>query len=58
MENMPGFGAPRARFGGTQNTIKQIGYALSLIPMTMALLRNPIVRDLSVRMVSRRIRRH
>lgn len=57
MEGLPGFRAPRARFGGAQNTIKQIGYALSLIPMTVALLRNPMVRGLGVRMVSRRMRR-
>lgn len=57
LEGMPFIGAPRGRFGSRQSTIRQVGYALSLIPVTMAFLRNPLVRDLGARMLSRRMRR-
>jgi len=37
-----------------QDVMSQVGYALSLIPITIAMLRNPLVRDFGKRLMSRR----
>ncbi len=37
------------------SVIKQIGYGLSLIPLTMALIRNPLVRDIGFRFLAKRM---
>lgn len=50
---IPGVEAPRPR--GPQETMRQVGYALSLIPVTLAFLRNPLVRGFGMRLMSRRI---
>ncbi len=47
-------GRARMRAAGPRSTAQQVGYALSLIPLTMAFLRNPLVRDVGTRMLSRR----
>ena len=38
------------------STMRQIGYGLSLIPVALALVRNPLVRDFAYRFTARRIR--
>jgi hypothetical protein len=38
------------------STVRQIGYGLSLIPVGLALIRNPLVRDVGFRLFARRIR--
>lgn len=38
------------------SAIRQIGYGLSLIPVTLALVRNPLVRDMAFRFAARRVR--
>jgi hypothetical protein len=38
------------------STIRQIGYALSLVPVVLALVRNPLVRDMALRRFARRSR--
>lgn len=38
------------------STMKQIGYAVSLVPVTVALLRNPLVRNMGFRVLARRVR--
>lgn len=56
MGRMPMMGMPRPEAPkGPQNAMRQVGYALSLIPVTIAFLRNPLVRDFGLRLVSRRI---
>lgn len=57
MESIPSFGAQRGRMRGGQSAIRQAGYALSLVPVTMAFLRNPLVRGIGLRMMSRRMGR-
>lgn len=39
------------------STIKQVGYGISLIPVTLALVRNPLIRDVGFRFLARRFRR-
>ncbi len=56
-ENLSSFRVQRQRARGPQDAIRQVGYALSLIPVTVAFLRNPLVRDIGFRMMSRRIGR-
>ncbi|MGI5837512.1 MAG: hypothetical protein ACOX87_13625 [Chloroflexota bacterium] len=50
MAGMPRFGMQRE----PRDTMSQVGYALSLIPLTIAFLRNPLVRDFGIRLLSRR----
>lgn len=58
IDTMPIVGRPHMEIGkGPESTAKQVGYALSLIPITMALIRNPLVRDVGFRYLSRRITR-
>ncbi|HEX2986626.1 MAG TPA: hypothetical protein VHS06_00395, partial [Chloroflexota bacterium] len=57
MESLPNLAIQRRRRVGAPNAIRQAGYALSLIPVTIAFLRNPLVRDMGFRMMSRRIGR-
>ncbi len=39
------------------NAIRQIGYGLSFVPVSLAMIRNPMVRDIGARFLARRIRR-
>ncbi len=49
-------GIPRLEMRrGSESPARQFGYALSLIPISLALIRNPLVRDLGFRYLSRRI---
>ncbi len=49
-------GIPRAKVTrGPERMVRQAGYAISLIPVTVTLLRNPLVRDLGIRILSRRV---
>ncbi len=50
--------ARRPRREAPENAIKQVGYALSLIPIAFALIRNPLVRDVGFRLLSRRMTPH
>ncbi|MHB1159294.1 MAG: hypothetical protein ACYC3V_03030 [Chloroflexota bacterium] len=56
MGGMPIVGRARQQAGGPAQFARQVGYAASLVPVTMALLRNPMVRDIGFRLLSRRIR--
>ncbi len=38
-----------------ESVLKQVGYGLSLIPITLAFIRNPLVRDIGFRYLSRRL---
>ncbi|MGE5618126.1 MAG: hypothetical protein ACM3US_02585 [Sphingomonadaceae bacterium] len=53
---IPGVAIPRRQAGGPQQVARQVGYAASLIPVALTLLRNPMVRDIGFRLLSRRIR--
>lgn len=56
MGRMPGVGMPRPHPSrGPQDAMTQVGYALSLIPVTIAFLRNPLVREFGIRLSSRRL---
>ena len=57
MQNVPPMGRVRMRARGARSMARQVGFALSLIPVTMAFLRNPLVRDVGFRMLSRRATR-
>lgn len=49
-------GRPRAETrGGMRASMSQAGYALSFLPIAITLLRNPMVRDIGLRYLSRRI---
>lgn len=52
--NLPTVARPR---GERPGVIRQIGYGVSLIPLTLALLRNPLIRSIGLRALSRRARR-
>lgn len=54
MERIPRVDKMRLEKG--PSAIKRIGYGLSLIPVTMALIRNPLIRDIGFRFMARRIR--
>ncbi len=56
-ENMPRMGRVRMRAGGPAGTMRQVGSALSLIPPTLVLLRNPLVRGMVSRRMSRQMSR-
>ena len=51
---LPMAGVPKATRSGT---IKQMGYALSLVPVSFAMIRNPLVRGVAFRFLARRVRR-
>jgi hypothetical protein len=51
--NVPMVGRAPVRGGGIRSTAQQVGYALSLLPVTIALLRSPMVRNVGLRMMSR-----
>ena len=48
--------ADRVSVKSSPSALKQIGYGLSLIPVTMALVRNPLIRSIGLRFLARRIR--
>ncbi len=54
---VPMIGRARAPERGPAAIGRQVGYGISLIPVTMALIRNPLVRDFAFRYLARGIRR-
>ena len=52
-----GVSMPEKPTAARPSTIKQIGYGLSLIPVSLAMIRNPLVRDFGARFLARRVRR-
>jgi len=57
MGEIPGVGIPRPEVSkGPRNAMRQAGYALSLVPITIAFLRNPLVRDFGTRFLFRKIK--
>jgi hypothetical protein len=54
VEGLPVVGRTRVE---QPSVIRQIGYGLSLIPIAMALIRNPLIRDIGFRFLARRVRR-
>lgn len=56
MGAIPVGGMPRPDMKrGSESAARQVGYAISLIPVTLALVRNPLVRDIGFRYLSRRV---
>lgn len=56
VEGMPIMGRGRAEIlEKPESVARQIGYALSLVPIAVALARNPLVRDIGYRYLTRRI---
>lgn len=56
VEGMPVVGRGRAGIlERPESVTRQIGYALSLVPVAVALARNPLVRDIGYRYITRRI---
>ena len=52
-----GLAMPEKPEADRPGAIKQIGYGLSLVPVSLAMIRNPLVRDFGARFLARRIRR-